>query len=332
VYAKYEVSFTVRPVGVLSGWTNVLHITAGNRNNQEMGDRIPSVFFHSESTKLHISTGCNGQHNTYIDPPDNLPLGKDTQITIRVYDDVFTVHYDDREVGKKACANPFEPLCGQLATVYLSNPWYTSSNAVVGNVVYSSASELDGELSVLYSSDSGYVISPVFRSSTESQLEKGRKISNIEVYAKYEVSFTVRPVGVLSGWTNVLHITAGNRNNQEMGDRIPSVFFHSESTKLHISTGCNGRHNTYIDPPDNLPLGKDTQITIRVYDDVFTVHYNDREVGKIACAYPFEPLHGQLAAVYLSNPWYASSNAIVGNLVYSLATKGLHNCSKACYE
>jgi len=179
---------------------------------------------------------------------------------------------------------------------------------------------------VLYSSDSGYVVSPVFRSSNESQLERGRKISHIEVYAKYEVSFTVRPIGVLSGWTNILHISAGDNV-----DRIPSVFFHSMSTRLHISTGCNGNTNTYIDPPGNLPVGINTKITIRVKDDYFTVHYDDREVGRRKCSNPVEPTK-QLAAVYLSNPWYPSSNAIVGNLVYSLATKGLRNCSKSCYE
>jgi len=144
---------------------------------------------------------------------------------------------------------------------------------------------------------------PLIKLPGTSVLERNRFITNVKVYANYQVSFTIRPIGVLSGWTNVLHITAWNQKIQKMGGRIPSVFFHSESTKLHVSTGCNGWYNTYLDPPDSLPLGKDTQVTIRVYDDVFTVHYDDREVGRRACANHFEPLYGQLATVYLSNPW-----------------------------
>jgi len=153
------------------------------------------------------------------------------------------------------------------------------------------------------------------------------------VYAYYEVSLTVRPIGVVSGWTNVLHITAGDENNQKMGDRIPSIFFISRSTKLHISTGCNGNKNTNINPPESLPIGKDTKVTIRVDDDVFTVHYDGREVGRKACIKPFEP-NGQLASVYLSNPWYLNSKAIVGNVFYSSATEGPRNCSdpEVCNE
>jgi len=153
------------------------------------------------------------------------------------------------------------------------------------------------------------------------QLQRGRKVFDLEVHSNYEVAFTLTPKNVKSGWTNILHITnnLGNGNIGVMGNRIPGVWFHSMTTKLHICTGCDGNSNTCLNPPDHLPLGKKTRIVIQVGGGFFTVRFgsctlDSWEVARTKCSVPSK---GRLATVYMSNPWYASSNVVIEDFVYS---------------
>jgi len=154
-----------------------------------------------------------------------------------------------------------------------------------------------------------------------SQLKKGHKVFNVEVHPNYEVSFTLTPKKVSAGWTNILHITnnVGNGNYGIMGNRIPGVWFHSMTTKLHICTGCDGQPNTCLNPPDSLPLGKKTRIIIKVEGGFFTVRVggctlDSWEVARTKCSVP---AIGQQATVYMSDPWYPSSNVVIEDFVYS---------------
>jgi len=313
VRTNYEVSFTLQPRGVMKGWTNIIHVTT-KENCCNMGYRIPGVWFHSQSTKLHICTGCKGNGNTCLNPTESLVIGDRTRVTIRVNGGIFTVQYDSREVGRVSCASPFEPSQDQLATVYLSDGWYPAANAVVESVIYSLPTE--GHLVSTLSP-----VSPVQELLTKAKVVKGNNVAQIEVGTNFEFSFTLQPRGVLNGWTNIVHVTMdGNCCN--MGYRIPGVWFHSKTTKLHICTGCNGVGNTCLNPIESLQIGTRTRVTIRVNDGVFTAQYDNREVGRVSCTSPFEPSQGRLATVYLSDGWYPAANAVVENVVYSQAKVG----------
>ena len=152
------------------------------------------------------------------------------------------------------------------------------------------------------------------------QLQKNRKVFDLEVHQNYKISFTLTPKGVTSGWANILHITnnEGNGNGEVMGNRIPSVFFRSMTTKLTFSTGCDGDLNRRLDPPDSLPIGKKTRIIIQVEGGFFTVRYgtctgDSWEVARVKCSVPSK---GQLATVYMSDPWYTSANAVIEDFHY----------------
>merc|ERR1712167_371646 len=124
----------------------------------------------------------------------------------------------------------------------------------------------------------------------------------------YEVSLDIRPKGTVPEWNNIIHVTSANENI----DRIPAVWFHPSSTKLHIRTHpCS---NSGYDPPnDPLPLNQWTSLTIRcATPDGCDILINDNRVGFS----PWEP-SGRTAVkaiVYLSSPWSAPANADVRNI------------------
>jgi len=309
----YQLSFGLIPRGVSTGWTNIIHLTTNvNGNCCNMGYRIPGVWFHSETTKLHICTGCNGNGNTCLNPSQSLPVGKETKVTVRVYNGFFTAHYGNVEVGRGTCTSPFKPRKGQLATVYVSDKWYPSGNADINSVVYILPSNRLLTLS---------------KPQASVSLRKGNKVADIQVTTNYEVSFSLTPRGVLSGWTNIIHVTTDG-NCCGMGDRIPGVWFHSMTTKLHVCTGCNGRGNTCLNPSVSLPIGRETKVTVLVNDGIFAVWYGNHEVGRATCTSPFKPRNGQIGNVYLSDNWYGSAKAVVKNVVYSLPTTGVFTLSE----
>jgi len=152
-----------------------------------------------------------------------------------------------------------------------------------------------------------------------SQLQKGRKVFDLEVHSNYEVAFTLTPKNVTSGWANILRITKIEGNQGAMGKRIPGIWFHSMTTKLHICTGCDEKPSLCLNPPDSLPLGKKTRIIVQVSGGFFTVRFgtctlDSWEVARAKCSVPSK---GQLATVYMSDPWHKSANAVIEDFVYS---------------
>jgi len=314
VRGNYEVSFIINPHIVSNGWRNILHITnnVGGGDHGIMGNRIPGIWFHSMTSKLHICTGCDGNPNLCLNPAKSLPVGKRTRVTIRVTRGYFVAEYDSQEVGRAKCSSPYKLSKGQLAAVYTSDRWYESAHAFIENLIYSSDFVQCSELqSGLYGAYLGRRI----------QLQKNHKVFDVAVREDYEVSFNLQPEKVTHGWSNIVHVTnnVGEGNVQRMGNRIPGVWFHSMTTKLHICTGCDGNLNVCLNPDKSLPLGKNTQVTIRVTGGFFTTQYDGEEVGRVPCSVPYKPPKGQLAAVYTSDRWYASAQAVIGNLVYSVA-------------
>jgi len=309
---NYEVSFTLKPQKISSGWSNVLRITNNVGNGDlGMGNRIPGVWFHSMTTRLHICTGCDGISNLCLNPTQSLPIGRSTRITIRVNGGYFTAQYDGKEVGRYKCSLPYEPRKGQLATVYTSDKWYASAHAVIEDLVYSA--DLNG-CSVQSTPDGAYL-------SRRVQLQRNYKALDVALRRNYQVSFSVNPQSVSSGWRNILHITnnLGEGNHGQMGNRIPGVWFHSMTTKLHICIGCDGNFNLCMNPEKSLPIGKNTQVTIRVDGGFFTAYYDSQEVGRVKCFSPYEPWQGQLGSIYTSDKW-SSAHAVIENLVYSASS------------
>jgi len=226
----------------------------------------------------------------------------------------FTALYDSQEVARSICSSPYKPSKDQLAAVYTSDKWYPAAHAVIENLSYSAAFPESTRYPVVQRTHSGVILRGRF------QLQKNYKAFEIEVSANYEVSFTINPQKASSGWRNILHITnnVGGGDNSHMGNRIPGVWFHSMTTKLYICTGCDGNPDHCLNPPESLPIGKETRVTIRVKGGYFTALYDSQEVARSKCSSPYKPSKDQLAAAYTSDKWYPAAHAVVADLVYSL--------------
>ena len=67
VFPEYEVSVDLKITGTVSGWSNIFAFAVDSENanliHPKNGDRIPAVFLHSDSSRLHICSGINGNYN-----------------------------------------------------------------------------------------------------------------------------------------------------------------------------------------------------------------------------------------------------------------------------
>ena len=73
--------------------------------------------------------------------------------------------------------------------------------------------------------------------------------SGLTVFPEYEVSVDLKITGTVSGWSNIFafQVDSDGADNRlihpKNGDRIPAVFLHSDSSRLHVCSGINGNHN-----------------------------------------------------------------------------------------
>ena len=155
----------------------------------------------------------------------------------------------------------------------------------------------------------------------------------------WRVSFEVYPEGVKGGWTNIIHFTKGG-NYKINGDRIPGVWFHSGTTRLHISSSLNGNKNAYYDSKA-IPLRKYTKIEIEQSQQKLRNYGKTYKYTiKIAGVTVFTRVNKKAryftnVKVYRADPWYNAANVKIKNLVYHNLQNGnvyiLYNLSPRPY-
>ena len=74
---NYAISFTIKPLSKKSGWRNIIHNTMNGGNCCNNYERWPGIWFHSNTTKLHICW----QRNQKFNPSYQLPLNKKSTLT-----------------------------------------------------------------------------------------------------------------------------------------------------------------------------------------------------------------------------------------------------------
>jgi hypothetical protein len=74
-------------------------------------------------------------------------------------------------------------------------------------------------------------------------LERNFLMKEIPVqYKEYELTFNIKPLGVKRGWSNILKVGLPG-DPERYGDRNPSVWFYSNSTKILVTAAINGHKN-----------------------------------------------------------------------------------------
>lgn len=126
----------------------------------------------------------------------------------------------------------------------------------------------------------------------------------------YDLSFEIRPLGIVSGWSNIIHATIGN-NIGKYGDRTPAVFFLSRTTRLHICSAVNGNVN-YCWNSSPLPLLRYSRIRITQQEKGNKLYYmifiNKRRMLRIENK---RPEFFQNVQVYSADKWYSPSKATI---------------------
>ena len=136
------------------------------------------------------------------------------------------------------------------------------------------------------------------------------------LYRGWTVQFDIKPYGTVSGWNNILHMTTTDNNCCKLGDRVPAMWFHSDSTKPHIMTVINDKSNLGYNEGDALPMNawsniKISQLKSNNGNYVFSVEINGLRVFKMINT---SPKTWSNVNVYNSNPWHPAAKVIINNL------------------
>ena len=75
---------------------------------------------------------------------------------------------------------------------------------------------------------------PWFPCATE--LTRNTIIGTLATAEQFELNFDIMPTGRRDDWSNILHFTAHGNCGGEF-DRIPAIFVHGKSTRLHVRMG-----------------------------------------------------------------------------------------------
>jgi len=147
-------------------------------------------------------------------------------------------------------------------------------------------------------------------------LAKNNKIGKVNTDGKFEVSFDIYPTSTRSGWGNIVHFTQGG-NCCSPGQRIPAVWFISNTYKMHVRDSTLANGNDGCDPSQALVGNKWQQVTIR--NDGTTNGFVVSLDGKAICSKTLKPIANiNNVEVWAGDPWHEVAHAKMRNLIYKL--------------
>ena len=125
----------------------------------------------------------------------------------------------------------------------------------------------------------------------------------------WNVSLEVTPFGTINGWSNIMHATTGG-NIAQYGDRTPGIWFHSQTTKLHICSAVNGNKN-YCFNSEPLPLNRASTIIVQQIQAVENNPQYTYEIiinnVKVFSVFNDKPAKFENIKYYASDPWYKAA-------------------------
>lgn len=123
---NYTMAFNITPLGTSSDWANFIHITLDKGNCCNFNQRSPGIWFHPNSTKLHIIFGDSTNGNWGWNSDKSLPMNQSTLLKIVAENSNIAI-----TIGTDVTylTQPTYRPTGTNFTVYMSDPWYTAANA-----------------------------------------------------------------------------------------------------------------------------------------------------------------------------------------------------------
>lgn len=135
----YRLEFTIMPTGRIDGWSNILHVTLTGNNCCNPGDRMPGIWFHSKSTRMHIRSGDQTCGNCGMDPPVELPLNKETTVVVEMNNKYMTVAYTGAISHRSTIKRGTQRPTGK-AQFFISDDFYQAAQAKVKNMKWTNSS------------------------------------------------------------------------------------------------------------------------------------------------------------------------------------------------
>ena len=137
VKREYSLQIDFKPTKKLPGWTNLFRMASEPGNNVKVGNRIPAIFFRSNTFKLHVCSAINGNKNSCWNS-DTLTEGKLYRLNI-VQSLQFTGTYrysisldgDEKYQTGNTKAQEFKKV-----KMYLADEYYTPAGAEVLKVKF----------------------------------------------------------------------------------------------------------------------------------------------------------------------------------------------------
>merc|ERR1711970_949370 len=144
-------------------------------------------------------------------------------------------------------------------------------------------------------------------------IRKGSRVAYVNAHHHYEVTFSIIPRRRVNGWSNVLHVTATNRNCCGWADRIPGIWFFSRTSRMHIRSGHSKSGNHGLDPPNHLPWNRVSHVRVRAHGNRLCVWiWGATRYGR--CIATGNRRFTGRAHMYVSDPWYHQAGAQISNV------------------
>uniref|UniRef100_A0A7S1BIL5 Uncharacterized protein n=1 Tax=Corethron hystrix TaxID=216773 RepID=A0A7S1BIL5_9STRA len=124
----------------------------------------------------------------------------------------------------------------------------------------------------------------------------------------YRLSFTIKPLGTISEFGNIIQFTTGDPMN-----KAPAIFFSKGSTKLYIQISTVSFPDPFPTHQSiNLELNKSHDVVLMVVGSTSTLSINGTpEVKSITARSQYAKLD-----VYVGSPWYEPANAIISDIKF----------------
>ena len=111
-----------------------------------------------------------------------------------------------------------------------------------------------------------------------------------------------------------MHATTGG-NIAQYGDRTPGIWFHSQTTKLHICSAVNGNKN-YCFNSEPLPLNRASTIIVQQIQTVVGDQYHYEIIingNKVISVLNTQPEKFDNVKYFASDPWYKPAKVSMKN-------------------
>ena len=132
---NYRISFNITPKKIIDTYNSILRITTTGGDCCTPGDRVPGFWFTPNSVNLHVRVGDTTNGNWGFESVPGCSIGKTSYIILECINSTIKLSIDG---VISTLTQPTSRPSGGKALVYGGDPYWSSANAIIQNLVYQS--------------------------------------------------------------------------------------------------------------------------------------------------------------------------------------------------